>query len=496
MEVCKNKKEYFFIFILITFIIFSRIFFFIDFFNDWDPINFALSLNKFNILKEQPHPPGYPSIVLIGKIINFFTKNELISLQILSLIFSILSVIIFYLFLKDLIKNRFLSFLYTLIFSISPIFFYYGTTPDIYVIEAFLSLIFSFFGYLTLKDNKFLIFFVIIYGLIGSFRFNDTIFFLPFFLFILLKKRINIKNLLKISILIFILILLWYIPVNIYGGGFKNHSFHSKVLYSWVLGTSLFSNVNYWQSVTFETFLNFIKDIFIPLSFIFIFINRIKKDFLYFVSLIFLSLIFYFFIHAPKVGYYLTIIPIIYLLFFYTVEKIKLKRLFIFIILIPLSLNSLILFKSLRVNLIKDIDINKKIVLEVNKFVIENETCIFISDDTITLFRHLMWYIPKSYIYFITPTSSYISEWNLESGYIIGKDRKPFDIVEGREIVLDKNIKRVIILSSKYEENFDIIYLNWVNIVENDYLPIKIIFFDIDEKFEYIFLKGYKIYKK
>jgi len=498
MEVYKNKEKLIHILILVLFIIFTRIFFFIDFFNDWDPINFALALKKFDIFTDQPHPPGYPAIVLLGKFINLFARNELISLQIISLILSILSVIIFYLFLNELIKNSFYSFLYTLIFSISPIFFYYGTTPDVYTAEAFVCLIFSFFAYLTLKNDKFLYPFVIVYGLIGSFRFNDTIFFFPFFLLILFLKKVNFKELIKISVLLIATTLIWYIPVNIYVGGFKNYSFHSKALYIQVLKTSLILDTNYWQNVTFKTFIIFIKDSFIPLSLIFIFINKIKKEIWYFIVLTLPPLIFYFFIHAPKPGYYLTIIPIVYLLFFHIIEKVKLKKVLIIVLSICLIFNSLILFKNLRENLIKNIDIEKKVILEVKNYVINDETCIFVSDNTLSLFRHLMWYIPESYVYLITPvpTTLYINKNNIESGYTVGKNKEPYDIVISKEISLNKNIKRIIILTTKYEKSYDFINLDWIKNIEFEDVGYKIYLIDIDNNFEYIFLKGYKIFKK
>jgi hypothetical protein len=323
MDIFMSKKVDYKIIILILLIILTRVFLFKNFFHEWDSINFALAIKKFNIYADQPHPPGYSILVLMSKLIYIFIKDELRSLQILSVIFSILGVIIFYYFLKYLTKNEKYSFFGTIIFSFSSIFYFYGTVEDIYVSEVFLTLLIGFLSFLTLFDKKKSYLLSIFYGLGGGIRFNSLIFFFPLILYIFIKIKLKFKEILINLLLILIFILIWYIPTIYSGGGIKIHSFHSKTLFTWVLGTSIFFDNYYWIKNTFLTFILFLKETLISIIIlIYMFIKR--KDNLNFLLIwIVPSLLFYFLIHAPKVGYYLTVIPPLYLFLFYKLFHFK-----------------------------------------------------------------------------------------------------------------------------------------------------------------------------
>ena len=64
-------------FILPLFVVVTRVFLFKDFFHTFDPINFALAIDKFSVYAEQPHPPGYPIVVLLSKIVFLFVGEHL-----------------------------------------------------------------------------------------------------------------------------------------------------------------------------------------------------------------------------------------------------------------------------------------------------------------------------------------------------------------------------------------------------------------------------------
>jgi hypothetical protein len=323
-------KSYFHYVFLVLITTFTRIFLFKDFFHEWDPINFALAINKFDIYTDQPHPPGYPIVVLFSKILFYFIKDHLRTLQILSLIISIISVIIFYLFIFKLTNNKNNAFITSIIFSFTPIFFFYGIVEDVYIFETLITLLFGYFAYLTINNKKYFPYFSIIYGLIGGIRFNDLLFFFPLFLYIFLKSKINLKGKIFNFLLVLISILSWYIPSVLFGGGYEIYSYRSKSIFNWVLGTSIFYENNYWLNHTFKNFIIFIKDCFLSIIFL-IFLFKKDKIYLIFFTLWTLpSFLFYFFIHTPKVGYYLTIIPAVYLFLFYKLYKVNFnfKKLF------------------------------------------------------------------------------------------------------------------------------------------------------------------------
>jgi hypothetical protein len=53
---------------------------------DLDSINFALGLRQFDVARHQPHPPGYPLFILIGKAFDAVVRSEVHALALVSVI--------------------------------------------------------------------------------------------------------------------------------------------------------------------------------------------------------------------------------------------------------------------------------------------------------------------------------------------------------------------------------------------------------------------------
>jgi len=494
----KLKSYFHYVFLILT-TIFTRIFLFKDFFHEWDPINFALAINKFDIYTDQPHPPGYPIVVLFSKILFFFIKDHLRTLQILSLIISIISVIIFYLFIFKLTNNKNYAFITSIVFSFTPIFFFYGIVEDVYIFEALITLLFGYFAYLTINNKKYFPYFSIIYGLIGGIRFNDLLFFFPLFVYVFLKSKINFKEISKNFLLILITILSLYIPVILSGGGYKMYSYHSKSLFTWVFGTSIFYENNYWYNITFKNCILFIKDCFISIIFLVYFFIKDKNYLCFFILWILPSLLFYFLIHTPKVGYYLTIIPAVYLFLFYKLYKVNFnfKKLFFLILIAIILLNSIYLFTIINKNLYNQIWVIKYILNSVETNIDDENSVIFIFDETVNYFRPFQWYLENHKIYYLTNTNSYIIEWNIKNGYILMDGRKPFKIFEGNIIDLNKDTKELIFITNRPEMLYDLLELKETQIKKNigtlKGSGLTIISFKIDENFDHLFVRGYII---
>jgi hypothetical protein len=53
---------------------------------DIDSINFALGIRDFDIAEHQPHPPGYPVLILVAKIVNAAAGSEVLTLSLLGIV--------------------------------------------------------------------------------------------------------------------------------------------------------------------------------------------------------------------------------------------------------------------------------------------------------------------------------------------------------------------------------------------------------------------------
>ena len=54
--------------------------------DEWDSYNFAFALKAYDVLRHQPHPPGYPLYVFVGRIALYLVGNPLTALTIVSAI--------------------------------------------------------------------------------------------------------------------------------------------------------------------------------------------------------------------------------------------------------------------------------------------------------------------------------------------------------------------------------------------------------------------------
>ena len=80
-----------FMIVLASFII--RMFLRSNYLDDWDSVQFILGLNNYSIVAHQPHPPGYPVYIFVGRIVDQFFSCGLDSFTFMSSLFGSLALI-------------------------------------------------------------------------------------------------------------------------------------------------------------------------------------------------------------------------------------------------------------------------------------------------------------------------------------------------------------------------------------------------------------------
>ncbi|NDI35270.1 hypothetical protein [Chengkuizengella sediminis] len=99
-----------------------------SFARSWDIVDFALALNRFDLLAMQPHFPGYPYFIFAGTVVHQWISDPVQSLVILNVLMTLLSAIPIYLLArrtltrqKSLVAVLFvLSFSYITLISVEP----------------------------------------------------------------------------------------------------------------------------------------------------------------------------------------------------------------------------------------------------------------------------------------------------------------------------------------------------------------------------------------
>ena len=160
-----------------------------------------------------PHPPGYPLYTLLGKI---FTLLPLFSIayrvNIMSAVFSILTLIFFYKILFKLTKDEIVSIFSTVFLAFVSIYWEYSIVAEVFSLNNFFVCLLVYILIIleeTKKENLFYLFSFIL-GLSLSHH-HSIVFLIPAFLYLLYKNKYTLKiNPVK-AIVLFLLGLLPYI---------------------------------------------------------------------------------------------------------------------------------------------------------------------------------------------------------------------------------------------------------------------------------------------
>src|SRR6185295_7552782 len=63
----------------------------------WDAVQFALALREYDVVKHQPHPPGYILYVALGRLVHGWTGDPAAAYVVLAVLFSGLGTFVVYL---------------------------------------------------------------------------------------------------------------------------------------------------------------------------------------------------------------------------------------------------------------------------------------------------------------------------------------------------------------------------------------------------------------
>lgn len=296
-----------------------------------DTVQYIRAMEKFDPTIQQPQPPGYFLYILLARFFKFFTADSHNALLIISNIASGLSVIgIFY--LAKAIFNKSVAYLSVLMLLSSPLFLFYGIVAQPYTLEGFLVIILGYICYQSIHrpSNKNLFLSAFLLGILGGFRQQDILFFLPIWIFSLLHYRY--RSVLKAVIFLIVTILAWLSPTIILSHGFEGYM-HSlskqslsfsdtsilkigiKVLvrnYNFILDTLKIGLGSFFILSVFCLGIIWIHNI---LAKGLASARKIEKTKLMFFSLIiFPSLLFYLFIHINNFGHTVTFFPFVIIL--------------------------------------------------------------------------------------------------------------------------------------------------------------------------------------
>lgn len=150
---------------------------------EWDSVNLLFGVERFDIIEDRPHPPGYIGYIAAGKAVNCLLNDTHQALLLLNLIFTILLAAGVYFFCRMFIsKNS--AVIAMLIVLFNPIVWFYGEIVNTYLAGAAVWVWITLMIFQLKKDQNIKVFFSgLLLGAAGSFRPDVSLFLLPALLY-------------------------------------------------------------------------------------------------------------------------------------------------------------------------------------------------------------------------------------------------------------------------------------------------------------------------
>ncbi len=183
----------------------------------WDSVNFALGLERYDVLLHQPHPPGYFLYTMLGRLVNLAVGDANASLVWISVIASGLAAMCLF-YLGQTVWDRRCGIVAALLLLTSPLFWFHGEVALSYMVEVPLVTTIALLCYRhwTGADGRVWLSAVLL-GLAGGFRPDALVLLLPLWLAATWRFRWR-KTILAVGLLV-LTCLAWLVPMVALTGG-------------------------------------------------------------------------------------------------------------------------------------------------------------------------------------------------------------------------------------------------------------------------------------
>jgi hypothetical protein len=207
---------------------------------NWDAVQFALALREYDVVKHQPHPPGYILYVGLGRLVNAWLGDPTAAYVALAVAFSGLTTFVVYVFARS-VYDRATALTAATVLAVSPLSWFYGSVGLTYAGEALFASVVAYFAFRALDGSETDAWLAAAYlGLAGGMRQSMLLLLFPLWLVAVWLGARRARTVpIGLGVLITV-VLTWLVPMIELTGGVERYLTASRQLAdSVVLPTSV-----------------------------------------------------------------------------------------------------------------------------------------------------------------------------------------------------------------------------------------------------------------
>jgi hypothetical protein len=181
----------------------------------WDAVNYALGLHDFNVAAHQPHPPGSPYYILLGRAALGLTGDDNAALILVSIVSSVGAVVGVHALASVAFPGlRAAGLVAAMLLLTQPIFWGYGTMATPWTLLAALALAIGLACVLLLRGKRELVIpSALLVGIASGFRLDATIFLSPLWAWSMCKAESDWRRRLLALASVSACVFFWLVPV-------------------------------------------------------------------------------------------------------------------------------------------------------------------------------------------------------------------------------------------------------------------------------------------
>jgi predicted membrane-bound dolichyl-phosphate-mannose-protein mannosyltransferase len=200
---------------------------------NWDAVQFALALREYDVVKHQPHPPGYILYVALGRLVDAWLDNPTAAYVVLAVAFSGLTTFVVY-FLARTAYDRATALVAATLLAVSPLFWFYGSVGLTYAGEALCASTVAYFAFRALRGSETDAWLAAGYlGLAGGVRQSILLLLLPLWLGATVYGVRRVRTVVLGLGIMAIAVVAWFVPMIWLTGGLERYLEASRRTSAW-----------------------------------------------------------------------------------------------------------------------------------------------------------------------------------------------------------------------------------------------------------------------